>query len=196
MGDKTCMLGHATGGRAAMYTALARPKLVDKLVVVSSSPLNTKSSAERWQRNREACFVLAEMLHEQGFLTTEKLNSSIGGVEFKLDADRALKTVLTDANERALFLSNLGKVNAKTLINLPADLESFPPMQGQTFEGPTLFISGDREPAWEDDSEVRSIRQLFPNGHFIKIAGASHWVHTEASNDFLAAAVSFLQTDF
>jgi len=194
--EKVCMLGYATGGRVAMLTALNRPELVDRLVVVSSSPLNTQESLDRWLKNREACLVLAQLLQRNGSLDARSMEGGMLGIEFKLEANEALKPILVDSNERALFLSNLGKVNVDFLLNCSDDLGTFPSMQGQTFSAPTLFITGAKAPVWDGDREVRSIRQLFPNSHFVKIPGASHWVHTEASGDFLAATVSFLQTEF
>merc|ERR1719347_2133535 len=74
------------------------------------------------------------------------------------------------------------KIMAEIYENLSEEtmaLSPFPGMDGRTFEGPTLFISGEREPVWNDDSEIRNIRQLFPNSHFVKLAGASYWPHTE-----------------
>ena len=55
---------------------------------------------------------------------------------------------------------------------------------------------GEKQPAWSSDDDVRQIKQLFPNSHFVKIPGAGHWVHLEKSDDFLSAVVSFLQTEF
>ena len=91
-------------------------------------------------------------------------------------------------------------------------LGRFPSLQGNTFNGPTLFITGEKQPTWESDEEVRAIKQLFPTSFFVKasikviiidgndrtfqIPGAGHWVHTEKKDDFLAAAVTFLQTEF
>lgn len=199
--EKASMMGHAAGGRVAMYTALTRPKLVERLVVASSSPLNTPSLMARWQRNRTACSVMAELLDSLSSETQGRLRRGVGecdiGVEFKLVANDRLREVLTDSRERALFLSNLGKVNVASLLERrSADLGVFPQMQDETFCGPCLFITGEREPVWEDDREVRAIRQLFPNSHFVKIPGASHWAHTESTDQFLAAVISFLQTDF
>jgi len=204
--SRAAILGHATGGRVAMYTALTRPELVTRLVVASSSPLDTTASLARWRRNRRAMEVMRDMLAPLspdtraglGALDSsdEGSDEGQGGVEFKLEANAALKDILTDPSERALFLSNLGKVNVEALLGSSPDLASFPDMQGQTFEGPALFITGEREPVWGGDSEVRSIRTLFPNSHFVKVPGASHWAHTEASDEFLAATVSFLQTPF
>merc|ERR1712013_694370 len=106
---------------------------------------------------------MAEIYESLSEETIARLNSSS---EFKLSANKALKEVLTDKSELALFLSNLGKVNVKSLVNCSMD---------RTFEGPTLFISGENEPIWQDDKEVRSIRRLFPNSHFLKLPGAAHW---------------------
>lgn len=189
--NKACMMGHATGGRVAMLTALNRPELVDRLVVVSSSPLDTQDTLDRWLRNRDACFVMAGLIQNYTTTSSEPWN----GVEFKLEANTALKPILTDSKQRALFITNMDKVNVEALLNCSEDPGTFPNMQGNTFEGPTLFVSGENSPVWQNDREIREIKQLFPNSHFVKLHGSSHWVHTEASDDFLAATVSFLQTD-
>jgi len=195
--DKACLLGHATGGRVAMLTALNRPELVDRLIVVSSSPLNTQDSMDRWLRNREACLVLEEFIRNSDSNTSTGVQDNCrNAVELKLEANEVLKPILTDSNERALFISNLGTVNVSPLLNSSAELGSFPDMQGHTFTGPTLFITGVKSSVWETDREVRDIKQLFPNSNFVKIPGSSHWPHTEASDDFLAIAVAFLQTEF
>jgi len=190
---KVAILGHATGGRVAMYTALTRPELVSRLIVSAASPVDTETSLLRWKRNKEAMKIMAEIYEGLSEETMARLNSNS---EFKLSANTALKEVLTDSSERALFLSNLGKVNVKALLKTTMDLSTFPDMDGRTFEGPTLFISGEKEPLWRDDTEVRRIRQLFPNSHFIKLAGASYWPHTEANKEFLMQTVAFLQTKF
>jgi len=197
---KACLLGHATGGRVAMVTALQRPDLVDRLVVVSSSPVNTVSNLARWERIRQACYVLHTLIvglgsdvkdEEKGNRLVEKMR----GVEFKLEANEALKSVLLDNSERALFLSTLGRVNVESILNNP-ELGTFPTLEGHTFPGPTMFVSGVRDPVWEGDEEVRKIRQLFPNSHFVQLPGAGRWVHTEQQDDFLAVAATFLQTKF
>jgi len=191
--SKVAMLGHATGGRVAMYTALARPELVSRLVVAATSPLDTEASLLRWERNKKAMKIMAEIYEGLSEETMARLNSSS---EFKLSANTALKEVLTDSSERALFLSNLGKVNVRALLRCNMELSTFPDMDGRTFDGPTLFISGEKEPVWKGDGEVRRIRQLFPNSRFVKLASASYWPHTEANKEFLMQTVAFLQTKF
>jgi len=186
--EKTCLLGHASGGRVSMLTALTRPHLVDRLVVVSSSPINTTNSLAKWERFREACYIVNTILR------SHKTRGEDARVELTLDVDNALKGTLKN-RERALFLSNFDKINTEAFLNNP-DMGRFPTLQGNTFKGPTLFITGEKKPSWESDTDVRTIRQFFPNSFFVKIPGAGHWVHTEKEDDFLAAAVPFLQTEF
>jgi len=200
-----CLLGHATGGRVAMMTALTRPELVDRLILVSTSPINTPSSLARWEGYRQACYVVKTLVMGLKNCTmnmeesTEPLDmkqiEEVMGVEFKLEVNEALKSVMPDDKERALFLSNLGKVNVEAMLDNP-ELGTFPSLEGNTFTGPTMFVSGSRGPAWEGDEEIRKIKQLFPNSHFAQLPGAGQWVHTEKKDDFLALAATFLQTKF
>jgi len=196
--NKTCLMGHSMGGQVSMLTALMKPELVDKLVVVSSSPINTPSSLSRWEKFREACYISNTILSSHGQVNRIGLENSVDGanaVEIMLEVDNALKATLEDRSERALFLNNLGKVNIKALLNNP-DMGKFPNLQGSIFSGPTLFITGEKQPAWNSDNDVRAIKQLFPNSFFAKIPGAGQWVHTEKEKDFLAATVPFLQSEF
>ena len=41
-----------------MYLALSKPSLVEKLVVVSTSPLNNKVSEAAHDQVRQACYVI------------------------------------------------------------------------------------------------------------------------------------------
>jgi len=189
-GEQVCVMGHATGGRLAMMTALTKPELVDRLVVVATSPLNTKASVARWETSRQACYIVNSMV--KSWAEREGRNESeVGGVKFKLELDSALKSVLPDSAQRALLISNLGKVNLNAFLNNP-DLGVFPTLEGHTFNGPTLFICGGRDPAWEGDEEVRQIRRLFPNSHFAQIPGSGQLVHQ--TEEFLETSVTFLQT--
>ena len=166
---------------------------MSRLVVAATSPLDTEASLLRWERNKKAMKIMAEIYEGLSEETMARLNLSS---EFKLSANTALKEVLTDSSERALFLSNLGKVNVRALLRCNMELSTFPDMDGRTFDGPTLFISGEKEPVWKGDGEVRRIRQLFPNSRFVKLVGASFWPHTEANKEFLMQTVAFLQTKF
>merc|ERR1712098_472979 len=145
--------------------------------VVSSSPINTPSSLSRWEKFREACYISNTILSSHGQVNRIGLENSVDGanaVEIMLEVDNALKATLEDRSERALF----------------------PNLQGSIFSGPTLFITGEKQPAWNSDNDVRAIKQLFPNSFFAKIPGAGQWVHTEKEKDFLAATVPFLQSEF
>jgi len=191
---RACLMGFSTGGRVAMVTALTRPNTVDRLVVVASSPLNTADLQQRWERHREACYIVHTFLANSGRLLPAHSLELAADIELKLDLDTALKSTSMDKTERSLFISNLGKVNMEYLLNSP-DLGRFPSMQDKVFHGPTLFITGEKRPVWEDDQQIRSIRHMFPNSHFVKIAGAGHCVHTEKQDDFLSAVIPFLQSE-
>jgi len=186
------MLGFSTGGRVTMMAALFAPKMVDRLVVSSASPLNTQHTLEKWERFQEAVHIVHTLLKSRGISSkSEVLDVDIN---LKLDIDDALKSTLKDKVGRALFLSNLGKSKLKYMMN--GDLGRFPNVEEKCFNGHVLFISGERQPSWANDDDIRRIKQIFPNSHFVKIPGAGHWVHLEKMEDFLAAVISFLETEF
>ena len=206
------LLGFSTGGRVAMMAALSAPKMVDRLVVASGSPLNTQQTLEKWERFQEAAHIVHTLLKSHGISSKSEMHEA--DFKLKLEIDEALKSTLKDRAGRALFLSNLGKSKLKSLMNNP-DMGRFPNVDDKCFNGPVMFISGkyrikyiskqikflikregERQPSWANDDDIRRIKQIFPNSHFVKIPGAGHWVHLEKTDDFLSAVVSFLETEF
>lgn len=58
------------GGRVGMILALTQPQMIDKLVCVDATPVNSTVSVDRWQALGEACKLLKtiepELRKEQG----------------------------------------------------------------------------------------------------------------------------------
>lgn len=183
---KVSFVGHAMGGRVGMHIALHRPDLVDKLVVVSTSPLNSPAVLERKDQLRQACYVFKTISNN----TTEGMDS----LTFKLEADQALKSVLPDQKERALFISNLKLVNHEAILG-NSDLGRFPAVHNKSFPKPTLFISGDEAPIYNSEAELEEIKAIFPNSTFVEIAGVGHWVHLENKSKFLETVAEFLEIE-
>jgi len=177
----------------AMMTALLQPQSVERMVITGTTPLNTDKLLGRWEKSMEAAHVIYTLSKAYGYTSLSDFIEL--DTEVKLKMDEALKSTIKEGPERALFLNNLGKTNLRALMNNP-DMGKFPDLEGNVFSGPVMFISGEKKPAWAGDEDIRKIRQLFPNSHFVKISGAGHWVHNDRSDEFLSAVITFLQTDF
>jgi len=191
--NRSCLLGFNTGGRVAMMTALQQPQSVERMVVTATTPLNTQKLLTRWEKSMEAAHIIYTLSKANGYTSFSDCIEM--DFELKLKMDEALKSTIKEDKERALFLNNLGKTNLRALMNNP-DMGRFPDLDGNVFSGPVMFISGEKKPAWSSDEDIRMIRKLFPNSHFVKIPGAGHWVHNEKGDDFLSAVITFLQTEF
>lgn len=61
----------------------------------------------------------------------------------------------------------------------------------KTFEGPSLFIRGEKS-TYIPDSDVPKIKQFFPNARFDTIKGSGHWPHADNPNQFLTSLILFL----
>jgi len=185
---QTNIIGHSLGGRIAMYTALTRPELVNKLIIISSSPLNTIQELKRWEILNQACHVICTLQSN----TLDAPNS----IEFKLEAEKALKKLIPASKQRALFISNLGKVNQSAILGNP-DLWKFPDLDNYCFNKPVLFLRGSEETPWNADGDagVRKIRHLFPNSHFAQLNGKAPFLHNINDEEhFLEAIITFLQS--
>jgi len=187
---QTSLVGQGLGGRVAMYTALTRPDLVDKLVVISSSPINTEQGLKEWEVLNQACYVVNTLVgaekHHGNY--KEVLNS----LEFKLEADKALKQLMPESRIRALFLTNFGNADRSAIMSMP-NLGKFPNMDQYCHTKPVLFLRGPEEAPWKSvDDEIRKIRQIFPNSHFAQLNGSAPFVKVDHQEEFLEAIINFL----
>lgn len=184
--SRASLVGHGNlGGRVCMLTALTSPHLVDKMVVESATPLNTEALLKTYETYRQACYIYRTL--------SLSSNSSEDPVTFKLEADSALQETLPHSLTRANFINSINGTYQAVIDN--PDLGRFPSLDGCSFERPVLFIRGDKSnTSWSSDVEIRKIRQLFPNSHFLQIPGGTHDLHIAKHDDLLESVLTFLQS--
>ncbi|CAB4070496.1 unnamed protein product [Lepeophtheirus salmonis] len=175
---KHVFLGNGMGGRVGMLLALNRPSLIDRLIVINSTPLNHMSIMQRVEKIKKAGQIMETC--------KEEIENAEGIVGKKSIADKILTPILTDSFDRSLFLTNLvpsntedkrWKLNFNALATSP--LGVFPTFgEGTTFNGPCLFITGDKcDYLKEPDRE--EVTKLFPNAKFIRISHTGYWLQVE-----------------
>ncbi len=174
--DRSHIVGHSMGGKAAMVLALSHPEKINHLVVADIAPVAYS--------------------HTQVHLIDAMRQIDLSRIETRGDADRQLKPLVTDDGVRAFLLQSLDVKGRRWRLNLDVlaqemeDIIGFPKVTGQ-FDGPTLFLSGG------DSDYVRPehrdhIKTMFPKAKFAKIPGAGHWLHAEKPREFEAALRAFL----
>ncbi|KAM8951314.1 sn-1-specific diacylglycerol lipase ABHD11 isoform 3-T3 [Lycaon pictus] len=127
------LIGHSMGGKTAMLLALQRPELVERLIAVDISPVETTSSSDF--PSYMAAMRAVDIPDEVSRSSARKL------------ADEQLSTVIQDMAERQFLLTNLVEVDGRFVwrVNLEAlaqhvdKILAFPPRQ-ESYLGPTLFL--------------------------------------------------------
>ena len=165
--DRAGFIGHSMGGKTAMTLALSAPERVRWLVVADIAPAPSPSDHR-------------PILDALRALALDSLAS-------RAEADAALARSVPDLGLRQFLLQNLvrGDGGLRWRIDLEAiaealpDLTGFPPTApGAVYEGPTLFLRGERSDYLTVRHESR-IGALFPRASIDTIAGAGHWLHAE-----------------
>lgn len=175
------VVGHSLGGKVAMLFALRHPELVARLVVVDIAPGRSRDVSQ-----------FEQLL---GALATLDL----AALEGRQEADGQLQELIGNPAVRAFLLQNLhrneqGWAWRANLTLLRSSLDavgSFPETGGQTFEGPVLWIVGERSD-YTNQADADDMRGLFPRAVRVSVKGAGHWVHSEQPAAFLATLRSFL----
>ncbi len=174
------VLGHSMGGKTAMALAIMQPALVGKVFVLDIAPVTYDHENRQYIEAMEA--VDLDNLSGRG------------------DADDTLAEWVDDPNLRGFFLLNLVRDGDGYAwqINLPAlkaglsDLHGFPDFTGKSYDGPVLFVGGEKSDYILPDHHGL-IGELFPASDIQSIPGAGHWVHAEKPAEVTAAIRTFME---
>ncbi|XP_066130646.1 sn-1-specific diacylglycerol lipase ABHD11 isoform X4 [Saccopteryx bilineata] len=178
------LIGHSMGGKTAMLLALQRPELVERLVAVDISPVETTSVSD----------FPAYMAAMRAINIPDEVPRSCAR---KL-VDKQLSSLIQDMAVRQFLLTNLVEADGRFVwrVNLDAlaqhvdKILAFPPRQ-ESYPGPTLFLLGGNSD-FVHPSHHAEIKRLFPRAQTQTVPNAGHWIHADRPQDFMAAIRGFL----
>ena len=170
------VLGHSMGGKAAMAYALTHPDRVRRLVVADIAPV--------------------AYAHTQQPMIDAMRKVDLSTIATRRDADTQLAAHVSDPGVRAFLLQSLDVKQQEWMLNLNVLADEMVKIMGfpeidQTFENPTLFLSGANSD-YVQPAHRKTIKTLFPKARFAKIPGAGHWLHADNPRAFEAAVETFL----
>ncbi|MGW9685349.1 alpha/beta fold hydrolase [Flagellimonas sp. 2504JD1-5] len=175
------LIGHSMGGKTAMQLAVSEPERISKLLVADISPKYYpahhqpivdalgKLDFDMVASRKEADEILARYLPEFGirqFLLKNLYWVEPGKLGFRFNYD-VLKDKMDEIGE------NISS-NAK-------------------FEGPTLFLRGDRS-EYILPNDYPEIKKHFPNAEIDTVSNAGHWLHAENPKQFFEKSLRFLNS--
>jgi len=161
------IIAHSMGGKVALWLALTRPELIEKLVVVDIAPVSYAHSFED---------VLA------GFDAVP-----LASIHSRQDADIHMAKIIKEHSLRQFLLQNLQwqgesfqwRLNLSTIRRSIAELTTFPESHFvQPFAKRVLFVGG-LQSDYLNKTNQQQARQLFPKATFSMIKSAGHWLHVE-----------------
>ncbi|MEN8261630.1 MAG: alpha/beta fold hydrolase [Pseudomonadota bacterium] len=178
--ERSDMIGHSMGGKAAMWLALTEPERVNKLVVVDIAPVRYAHSFRNIIR------------------TLRRL--PLDHVTGRADADGWLAQHIPELALRQFLLQNLIRRENRSLwrINLDGIERALPALMAfpeagrvRPFHGKVLFVAGGRSNYILPEHTV-VIRRLFPHACIERLPDAGHWLHSEQPEQFMNVVQAFL----
>jgi esterase len=176
---RALLLGHSLGGKIAMRLSSEHPEAVQGLIVADMLPKAIPPAH---------LFILR---------ACEQLD--LGAAASRADLDQQLARAVVQPEVRAFILKNVRRdANSRFRwqINLPNIIANYravsdDPALTRPYEGPALFIGGERSP-YRIASEMTLIRRWFPQAAIKVIPAAGHLVHTDQPEAFIAAVRDFI----
>lgn len=178
--SKADLLGHSLGGKVAMELTLERPDLVRGLVAADIAP--------------------KRYLPHHVDLKDAMLALDLSAVASRRDAERELASRVPNRSVQLFLLKNLIPDEAggyRWQLNLEGIAASFEetgtPIAGdRSFDGPTLFLRGERSDYVDPRADEPLIHSLFPRARIETIEGATHWLHADRPDAVVEAVDRFL----
>lgn len=175
--QRSDVLGHSMGGKAAMALALSSPDKVNRLIVADIAPIRYE--------------------HGQAEIISAMQRLDLTAITRRAEAAAMLAKDPAVGPDVAGFLTQSLDLGAKrwkmNLDLLAAELPrilGFPRFETQ-FEGPTLFLAGANSD-YVRENHRQEISRLFPRARVVRIKSAGHWLHADAPEAVVTAIRGFL----
>ncbi|MBV1836437.1 alpha/beta fold hydrolase [Acetobacter estunensis] len=180
--ENAIVVGHSMGGKTAMMLALHHPDRVAKLLVADIAP------------------------GEGGFSQGYDLAARLAALPFpehltRASADALLAEVISEPEVRNLMMQNIElgdhphwTIGIHEIAAAMPDIVGWPSTPaGMTYDGPTLFVAGERSHYIQPEN-YPEMKRLFPHYRLTTIKNAGHWVHAEQPAQFQAVLSGFIES--
>jgi 2-succinyl-6-hydroxy-2,4-cyclohexadiene-1-carboxylate synthase len=171
VGGRATYVGYSMGGRLALHLALARPDLVERLVLISATP-GIADAGERMKR-RDADRQLADAIEEQG--VDAFLEVWLGQPLFATLPRDAAAIEERRQNTAAGLASSLRLCGTGTQDDLR------PRLSGLGM--PVLVVTGNRDEKFTTIG--RELAESIPGSRFVAMPAAGHTAHLEQPEAFV-----------
>lgn len=177
---RVTLLGHSMGGKVAMLLACRNSGRVERLIVVDIAPKDY-----RWAAHRAEFAAMNEL--------------DLSHLQSRAEAEMRFEARVDDWAMRKFLTTNLERnadgggwrwtVNLPVLTKALEELERSSVREGDRFDGPVLFVMGERSNYVQREDWERS-KTIFPRAEFRVVNGAGHNPHMETRGEFVRVVIA------
>ncbi|XP_016936402.4 sn-1-specific diacylglycerol lipase ABHD11 [Drosophila suzukii] len=190
--NKIVALGHGMGGRAMMTLALTQPQLVERVILVDTTPAPVPSN-----------FYLTREVFEMMIQVAPTIPANLSLSEGRRFILPIFQDVVQDVSELRRVIQNLRKMQDSTFgwsVNPQAVLSSWAEMMIDyestigglsPYMGEVLLIAGSQS-EFVTSTSISIMQRYFPNT-VVQILDAGHCVYEDQPEQFVELVVEFTQ---
>ncbi len=174
------VLGHSMGGKVAMQMAADAPGALERFIAVDIAP-------RYYHRDFSPLIRAMRRLDRSPGRSRRDLETDLArAIPSPIVVQFLLKSCRQTAQGHWEWVFGLDEIEA----SYPA-IRAAPTLPAQC-DTPAMFICGHASDFVKPE-DMLQIRRQFSNATIVGVEGAGHWVHMDAPDAFMAAAVPFMQ---
>jgi pimeloyl-ACP methyl ester carboxylesterase len=175
------LIGHSMGGHVAMNYAFYHPETLNALIVEDIAPRSYGTG-------------LVEIIQAMESVDLSRFKE-------KKQVEHELEDGIRNKDVRQFVMTNLVRHHDQLSwrVNLPAlkhfaenEIVRFKAHDYHQFNGPTLFIGGERS-QYNLRKDEKLIRKHFPQAQIEMVDDAGHWIHHESPGRFYELVTNFIK---
>lgn len=176
--SKTSLIGHSMGGKTAIFVSKNYPELINKLIVIDTSPisymnLTLYNSITNFHLN---LLSILKQINLNNFKNYSEIKNKLIEKNIETNIINLILKNIAIKNKKLIWKFNLSAIS-NNIGNIMDGL-NIDDFKERKIINETLFIKA-KESEYIKNDDIKIIKYIFPNYKMVEIENSTHWMHID-----------------